>query len=138
MSLRSRIGCAIRLAAASIVLSLGAAPAEAQTPAAPLSLQAAIDRALSANRAIVAARLQRPVDVANVSVAGERPNPEVTYEASKETPRQAIGGTVPIELGGKRQRRIDLAQATVAVSEADLQRIVAEVRNDVRRAYFDV
>jgi cobalt-zinc-cadmium efflux system outer membrane protein len=138
MSSRLRIGSAIRLAAASIAVSTAATWAAAQTPAAPLSLQGAIDRALGANRTILAARLQRPIDIAGVSVAGERPNPEITYEASKETPRQAIGGTVPIELGGKRQRRIDLAQATVAVSEADLGRIVAEVRNDVRRAYFEV
>ena len=109
----------------------------AQTPA-PLSLQAAIERALAANRTLAAARLQRPIDVAGIGVARERPNPEVLYEASKETPRQAIGGTVPIELGGKRQRRIELAQATVAVSEADLARIVAEVRNDVRRTYFEI
>jgi len=116
------------------------ATAAAQTPQAPpgLTLTQAIERALVANPTIAAARLQRPVDVAGISVARERPNPEVAYEASRETPRQAIGATLPIELGGKRQARIDVANATVAVTDAELARIVAEVRNDVRRSYFDV
>ena len=78
------------------------------------------------------------MDAAGVGVARERPNPDLTYEASKDTPRQAIGGTLPIELGGKRQSRIDLANATVATTDAALERLTAEVRNDVRRAYFEV
>jgi outer membrane protein, heavy metal efflux system len=92
---------------------------------------------MTANPTIAAARLQKPVDLAGVAVAGERPNPDVTYEAEKETPRQAIGATLPIELGGKRSRRIDVAKATVAVGEAALARVIADVRRDVRRAYFD-
>src|SRR5258706_14902940 len=110
--------------ALTLTLLLTAAGASAQTPAptpqAPgLTLTAAIERALGANQTIAAARLQRPVDAANLGVASERPNPEVLYELSKETPRQALGVTLPIELGGKRQRRIDVANATVAVSDAD-------------------
>jgi outer membrane protein, heavy metal efflux system len=121
------------LAAAAVSAQVQPAPA-----AAGLTLASAIERAIAVNPAIAAARLQRPIDAAGIAVAGERPNPEVTYEYSKETPRQAIGGTLPIELGGKRQRRLDLANATVAVTEADLARLIAEVRNDVRRAYYEV
>ena len=43
---------------------------------------------------------------------------------------------MPIELSGKRQRRIDLAQATLNTTEAETARVMAEVRSDVRRAYF--
>jgi cobalt-zinc-cadmium efflux system outer membrane protein len=123
-----------------LLLPAGAASAQAQDAQRPsgLTLTDAIDRAVAVNPAIAAARLQRPIDRAGVSVAGERLNPEVAYEWSKETPRQSIGATLPIELGSKRQRRMDLANATVAVSEADFARVVAEIRNDVRRAYFDV
>jgi len=109
----------------------------AQTPT-PLTLAQATERALAANPAVMAARLQRPVDVAGVAVAGERPNPEVAFEAAKETPRQAIGAALPIELGGKRQARIDVANAMVAVTDAELARVMAAVRSEVRRAYFDV
>jgi len=103
-----------------------------------LTVSAAIQRALASNPTIAALRLQRPIDVAGLAVARERLNPEISYEWSKETPRQAIGATLPIELGGKRQRRIDLANATVAVNDADLARAIADLETDVRLAYFDV
>ena len=124
----------------AITASVAAASGQSQNPPASgqLSLTAAIERALAANPEIAAARLQRPIDAAGVAVAAQRPNPEIVYEASRETPRQAIGGTLPIELGGKRARRIELANATFAVGEADLARVVAEIRNDVRRAYYEV
>ncbi|MEO8078523.1 MAG: hypothetical protein ABI818_19515 [Acidobacteriota bacterium] len=43
---------------------------------------------------------------------------------------------LPLELGGKRQRRIDLATSTIAVNEADLGRAIADIRNEARRALF--
>src|SRR5262245_48468670 len=126
------------LAAAALLLGLAALPRMAGGQTVPgLTLAAAIERAVAANPTIAAARLQRPIDAAAVAVAGARPDPEFTYEWSKETPRQAIGGTLPIELGSKRQRRIDLANAAVAVSDAELARVIADVRNEVRRAYFE-
>jgi cobalt-zinc-cadmium efflux system outer membrane protein len=127
----------VRLATAVIVAVAGVT-AFAQQPAPPLTLDAAIARAMTANPTIAAARLARPVATAGVAVAGERPNPDVGYEASKETPQQAITFALPIELGGKRQRRIDLAQAGVATTDAALARVTTDVRNDVRRAYFEL
>lgn len=104
----------------------------------PLTLEAAIARALEANPAISAARAARTVADAGVGVAGERLNPEASYEAERETPRQAIGLTLPIELGGKRGRRLDLAHATIAATDAEIAKTIAQVRNDVRRAYFEL
>lgn len=124
--------------AALLAVATARSPLAAQTAPQPLSLSQAVTRALDANPAVRAARLQQPVDAAGIAVAGERPNPDVAYELSKETPRQSIGVTVPIELGGKRASRLALARATAAVSDADLARLLAETRNDVRRAYFDL
>jgi cobalt-zinc-cadmium efflux system outer membrane protein len=45
--------------------------------------------------------------------------------------------SIPIELGGKRARRIDVAQATVLTGDAEVDQIIADVLNDVRRAYFE-
>ena len=132
-SLNALAGAAMLFAAAAH------AEAQSQTPATGgLSLPAAIERALTANPSIAAARLQRPIDQAGVGVAGDRPNPELAYELSKETPRQSLTATLPIELGGKRSRRLDVATATLAVGEAELARVINEVRNDVRHAYFEV
>jgi len=95
-----------------------------------------MSRAIAANRSLAAARLALPGAVAGVSVAGERLNPELSYEYAKETPHQAIAAAFPIELGGKRQRRVDLANATVSAQEAEIAKITVDLRERVRRAYF--
>src|SRR4030095_255363 len=86
------------------------------TPAADsadsLTLEAAFARALSANPSIVAARLRRPVDLAGVDVARERLNPEARVEFTKETPKEAYGVALPLEIGRKRTRRIAVSEAT--------------------------
>src|SRR5436190_6706238 len=122
----------------AVLLSLmPSSPAAAQTAAAgSLTLQAAIDRAMAANATLAAARLRGPINLANLAVARERLNPEGSVELEKETPKEAYGVAVPFELGGKRARRIDVAQATIRAGDAELAATIAQVRNDVRRAYF--
>jgi cobalt-zinc-cadmium efflux system outer membrane protein len=122
------------LTAAAVVLT--AAAAAAQGAAGSLTLQAAIDRAMAANATIAAARLRGPINLANLAVARERLNPEGSFELEKETPKEAYGVAVPFELGGKRARRLDVAEATIRAGEAEVAATVAQVRNDVRRAYF--
>lgn len=117
------------------VFLLGPLPALAQTGP-PLTLEAAMTRAAANNRAFLAAQLQRAVDLASVDVARQRLNPELSYEYARETPHQAFAVNLPIETGGKRQRRIDLAQATVAVTQADIRRLTIDLRSRVRSAYF--
>lgn len=115
------------------------APAVAQVGTTnSLTLDAAMERALVANATIAAARLRGPIYVAGLAVARERLNPEATVEITKETPRQAFGFAVPLELGGKRAKRIAVSEATVRASEADIAATIAQVRNDVRRAYYGV
>jgi outer membrane protein TolC len=118
-----------------IALLLLTPPADAQVPTA-LSLREAIARALEANRTLLASRRARAVGLAERDVAGQRPNPEVSVEAEKETPHWAFAGTLPLELYGKRQRRIDVAQASLAVSDAEIARTTSDVLSDVRRAYY--
>jgi cobalt-zinc-cadmium efflux system outer membrane protein len=101
-----------------------------------LTMQAAINRALAANPTIAAARLRGPINLANLAVARERLNPEASIELEKETPKEAYGMAVPFELGGKRTRRIEVAEATIRAGDAELAATIAQVRNDVRRAYF--
>jgi cobalt-zinc-cadmium efflux system outer membrane protein len=59
-------------------------------------------------------------------------------ELERETPKQAFSLAVPIELGGKRSKRIAVGEATVRSGEAELAATVAQIRNDVRRAYYGV
>src|SRR5258708_18074990 len=123
--------CAVLLVIGSGSLVLAQEPVPS-----PLTLEAAFDRALNANPTIAAARLRRAIDLAGITVAGERPNPEVHAEVEKETPKQDFGISLPIELGGKRSRRIDVAQATLAVGEAELTQTIIDIRTQVRKAYY--
>jgi cobalt-zinc-cadmium efflux system outer membrane protein len=107
-------------------------------PIGPLTLDAAIQRALSANPTIAAARLRRTMSLAEVQVARERLNPEARVELERETPTRAYSLAVPIEAGGKRARRIAVSEAAVRTSEAEIARTIAEVRASVRRAYFEL
>jgi cobalt-zinc-cadmium efflux system outer membrane protein len=128
----------IALAVACGSLSL---PALAQTPSAtptsPLTLQAAVDRALAVNPAVAAARLRRAASQAEIGVARERLNPEGLVEIDKETPHEAYTVTMPLELGGKRARRIAVAQAAATSTEAEITQVIAETRANVRGAYFN-
>ncbi len=129
------------LMAANVAISAQAqAPAAPSSPSAPgvLTLDAVMILAMAGNRTIAAARLQQPVDEAGIGIARERPNPDLSYDTTRETPRQSVGMSFPIERGGKRDRRIDLATATVMTGQAELARVIATVKNDVRRAYVDL
>jgi len=110
---------------------------EAGPPPATLTLNEAFARAVDANRTVAAARAARAIDLAGVGVAGQRPNPEASVEYDRpETPHWLFSAAVPLDINNKRQRRIDVANATLAVTEAETARVAADVRADVRRAYY--
>jgi cobalt-zinc-cadmium efflux system outer membrane protein len=135
LALRGMTRCTI----SCLIVLLVAAPAVAQTTAAnSLSLQAAMERAFAANPTIAAARLSGAISVAGLAVARERLNPEAIVELEKETPKQAFGFVMPLELGGKRAKRIAVSEAAIRTGDAELSATIAQVRNDVRRAYFEV
>ena len=126
--------------AAAVTFTLIVIPASARAQSSvvdPLTLEAAFERALAQNPSIVAARLRRAIDVANLAVARQRRNPEARVELERETPRQAFSIAMPIEAGAKRARRIAVADAAIQLGEAEVARTVIEVRASVRRAYFD-
>src|SRR4051794_16900459 len=110
--------CDLRLPLAVFTMAaLALAPLAAQTPApsSVLTVRTAIEQAMAQNPAITAARLTGAVNAAGLLVAQERLNPELSVELERETPKQAFGLAVPLELGGKRERRIAVSQATIAV-----------------------
>jgi cobalt-zinc-cadmium efflux system outer membrane protein len=110
-----------------------AAPA-AQVPA--LTLDQVLTEALASSPALAAARFGRQEAQARRDVAGLRPNPDLTIERTNDLPRDAMALALPIERGKKRRSRIALAEAQAQSGEAELARLTAETRNQVRRAYF--
>jgi cobalt-zinc-cadmium efflux system outer membrane protein len=116
-----------------------AALTAAQAPAAgTFSLDAALAAAEAHNPTLAAARLGRAADLAGIDVARQRPNPEASFEAGRDTPHEAFSVGMPLEFGGKRARRIELANATLARTTAEIEVQALEIRRAVRLAYFEV
>ncbi len=111
-------------------------PPQAPVPAGPLTLEAAMERALAVNPSIAAARFRRSTALAGVGVVQERLNPEVRVEFEREAPNRTYSLAMPLETGGRRGHRIAVAEAGVLTSEAELAQTMAEIRAAVRHAYF--
>jgi cobalt-zinc-cadmium efflux system outer membrane protein len=128
------------VSAALLLLSLAGHDSFAQqaAPNNPFTLQAALAAAEQNNRTLIAARLGRAADLAGIDVAKQRPNPEASFEAGRDTPHEAFSVGVPLEFGGKRARRIDLANATLARTTAGIAVQALDVRRAVRVAYFEL
>lgn len=107
-------------------------------PAEHLTLDQALALARDHDPQLAAARLRRPIDLANRSVAGERPNPEARYEHTNELPHDLFSLAQPLELGGKRGRRIAAAEAALRTGDAELAQAVAQSETDTTRAYYAV
>jgi len=126
----------VRLVVLASVAVLIARPSSAQDPT-RFTYAEALSRALAANPAIVAAQSRRAIGAAGVAVAGERLNPEARAEFDRDEPHQAYSFAVPLELGGKRSKRIAVAQAEAHTVEAEISQLIIETRNSVRRAFVD-
>src|SRR5882757_7655746 len=105
------------------------APALDGAQAAAMTLDEALTVALAANPALAAARLGRAEALARGDVARQRPNPEIAIEESRDTPRDSATVSLPIERGGKRERRIAVATAQARSNEAEIARLTATTRN---------
>jgi cobalt-zinc-cadmium efflux system outer membrane protein len=115
-------------------------PAHAQ-PALRLTLDQA--QALAASRSVSISAAQREVDAADGALrqAGALRNPELN--ASVEDTRSATRSTTatldfPLELGGKRNARVNAADRARERAQAELIDARARSRADVLRAFFSV
>jgi cobalt-zinc-cadmium efflux system outer membrane protein len=120
----------------SSVPGLAQAPAASQTQTQALSLQEALDRATGQNLDLVAARLRQAVSQAGVQIARQRPNPTVSFGAARDLPHESLLVDQPLELGGIRGRRIELARTEVSLAGIEYATLERQVRRKVRDAYF--
>ena len=103
-----------------------------------------VRRALAANGELAAARLEIERARARLRQAGLRPNP--TFDVEQSTGRLtgstgeselSVGIAVPIDLGGKRRRRIELTRAELEASEAEVADRERRLTNEVRALYAE-
>jgi cobalt-zinc-cadmium efflux system outer membrane protein len=123
----------LTLAAASIPISSVVA---AQPAAGTVTLSEAMALAAAGNPGLLAARRGIAVSQAAIAVAGERPNPDLSIEEQREAPRDSVTLALPIELSGKRGRRLSSARAQAQTSLAEVAKTAADLRSQVRRSYF--
>ncbi|HKW90279.1 MAG TPA: TolC family protein [Methylomirabilota bacterium] len=134
-----------RLAIAALALVLDVAPAAAQESTSPTSLtmQQAVDLAMRSNPALRAKQFEFQAVGAGEVTAGLRPNPTANFLAeqfgggSASQTQYTVNVGQPIELGGKRQRRLESARAATRVTGHELDDLRRQVAFQVKKAFTD-
>lgn len=102
-----------------------------------------VKKALAANAELIAARLEIDRARARLQQASLRPNPTLDFEQQRgvfNSPGErvtTVGVSVPLEMGGKRGRRLDLAQAELEVARAEVAERERRLAAEVRVAYVE-
>lgn len=103
------------------------------------SLNDLVQSALERNREFLAARQRVRETQGLLRQAGVRPNPTLEVEGGTGRPlgtageeEYSAGYFQPIELGGKRSKRVTLAEAAVKLAEAELAERTRQLTFDVR------
>ena len=103
-----------------------------------------VRRALASNGELAAVRIEIERARARLRQAGLRPNPTLDFEQTTGrftgAPGESeisVGLAVPLELGGKRRRRIELAQAEFEAVEAEIADRERRLTNEVRVLYVE-
>jgi len=123
-----------------------------QARAQTLTIAEAVDEAVQHNLTLIAQRANLSVAETQLLTARLRPNPVASLSADHldllgtgfdeanngGPPEIAFRVDVPIERGGKRERRMDLATASKALAEAQFADAVRTLRADVTLACIDV
>ena len=102
----------------------------------PLDLHAALKAAESANLELLAARQQRALAIAGLTTARQIPNPAVSFTAARDTPHEGLSVDLPIELGGKRGKRIAVAHEEQKATEIDIAALSRQIRRRTREAFY--
>lgn len=117
----------------------------------PVTLDQAVKEAVDKNLNLLAERYNVSIADARILQAGLRPNPVLTYGQDYQNVfgtginAQNSGGPpewntrvdFPLERGGKRERRIELARAQKSVAELLLLNTIRQLLIDVENAYVD-
>ena len=129
---------AIRTGIAAFTLHASVAAAQTPDVSGPLNYAQALDLAISRNLNVEAARRQRAIRQATIRSRTARliPNPGLSVELTQDVPHQAVSVDVPIEVGGKRARRIELAQAELTLADLDVQAELRAVRRELRQTFY--
>ena len=136
----------VRIIAVACCLMLLGAPARpfAQTPVSTLTLDEAMSLAGAANPTVRAKEFEVQAVGANEITAALRPNPSANFLAEQfgsgnvAVTQYTFNVGQPIELGGKRQRRIDSARAATKVTGLELADLRRQLIFQVKKSFSDI
>ena len=100
-----------------------------------LNLEQALLMAMQNNPKLNAERSRLEVTQAAIQTAGTRPNPSIISDNGIGEKTYRLGIWKEFELGGKRQRRLDLAGAELRATQAEINTQRLKTRAEVRKAY---
>jgi outer membrane protein, heavy metal efflux system len=103
----------------------------------PLDLHSALNAADAANLELRAARQQRALAIAGLAIARQFPNPLIGFTASRDTPHEGVSIDLPVELGGKRSKRIAVAREEQKATEIDVNLLARQIRRRTREAFYE-
>lgn len=146
--------CGTRLRVIALfVMAIASACAQAPTAPAPLTLQQVLEEALSRNLNLIAQRYNVPVAEARLIQARLRPNPTLSSETNfldllgaNYIPDEGPAGPAetntalvfPIETGGKRRYRMEVAAEGVGVARFAVADASRSLILDVQNAFLDL
>jgi cobalt-zinc-cadmium efflux system outer membrane protein len=136
----------VRIIAVTCCLALLGTPARAsaQQPVASLTLAEAVGLASTANPTVRAKEFEVQAVGANEITAALRPNPVTFFLAeqfgsgSAHQTQYTLNVGQPVELGGKRQRRVDSAKAATKVTGFELVDLKRQVIFQVKKSFTDI
>ncbi|MFY9559091.1 MAG: TolC family protein [Terriglobales bacterium] len=121
----------LRLFAGVLVVTAAAAAQESS-----LDLHQALAAAEAGNLELRAARQQRAVALAGLRIAGQIPNPTVSFGAARDLPHESLLWDQPIELGGQRGKRKAVADEERKATEIDVAVLSRQIRRRTRDAFY--
>jgi cobalt-zinc-cadmium efflux system outer membrane protein len=101
-----------------------------------LNLPAALDLADRQNLDLAAARLRHSVAQEGTRIAGQIPNPAMSFSATRDSPHETVTLDQPLEIGGQRSRRIDVAKQGIALTDVEIRTVQTDVRVRTREAFY--
>lgn len=125
----------------SMLSSHVATAADVKEAATKLTLQEALNLALNANPEIAVALREREAIQGIKTQAGVRPNPTIStsiQDTRSDTRQVFLQLNQEIELGNKRDARIEVANSFYSKAEAELENKKAEIHANVIAAYYGV
>ena len=104
----------------------------------PMTFRQVLDLATAQNLELAAVRRARAVREADVRAAGQWANPEFSGEITKDVPHGDLAIGLPVDICGRRSKRIAVAKAGLAMADVDEANALRQLRRDARLAFYGV